>query len=165
MSQIAIERIHGDKADTRPLMQKIESAAERVRQRAQEFFNIRGGECNCATEDWLKAERELLLTPEAKLSEREGKFHIEVAVPGFDARDVQITASENELIVQAEKSQADEREDERVYFSEFGSKSFFRKLAMPAPVNVDRVTAHMEKGILHVTAAMLEAQKIHIAAA
>lgn len=165
MSQIAIERIHGEKAETPSLLDKLQNAGERVRERARQLFERRGGECTCATEDWLKAEREILLMPEAKMSEKEGKFLIEVAVPGFDAKDVRITAAENELIVEAESSQKDQVEEGNLYFCEFGTKSFFRKFTMPAAVNVDRVTAHMEKGVLSITAAKSEPARIHVAAA
>ena len=165
MSQIVIERIHGEKADAPSLLDKIENAAGRVRQRAQELFDRRGGACACATQDWLNAERELLPVPEARMSEKEGKFHIDVAVPGFDAEDVRITSAENELVVEAENTRKEEQQDGNVYFCEFGSRSFFRKFAMPAPVNVDRVTAHIEKGVLHITAAKLEPEKIQVTAA
>jgi HSP20 family protein len=165
MSPIAIERIHREKVATPSLMAKLENAAECVRQRAHEIFEQRRGECSCATEDWLKAERETLLMPEAKMSEKEGKFFIEVAVPGFDPEDVRITTAENELIVEAESSQEDEQENGNMYFCEFSTKSFLRRFAMPAPVNVDRVTAYMEKGVLSVTAAKLEPAKIHATAA
>jgi HSP20 family protein len=129
------------------------------------LFSGRSGECTCASGDWLRAEREVMSLPEAKLSEKDGKLHIELAVPGFDAKDLKITTAENELVVQAENCRKEEQEDGNIYFCEFSDKSFFRRFALPAPVNVDRVTAHLEKGILHVTAPKLEQNKIHIAAA
>jgi HSP20 family protein len=165
MSQIAIERIHGKTVDQPTILDKLENAALRVRDRAQELFERRGGHCNCATQDWLTAERELLAPPEAKMVEKDGKFHLDVAIPGFDAKDVRITSAENELVVEAENKSKEEQEDENVYFCEFKTNNFFRRFEMPAPVDVDRVTAHIEKGVLHITAAKLQPARIHSAAA
>jgi len=40
-----------------------------------------------------------------------------------------------------------------VQYCEFGQKTLFRRFDLPAPINVDKVTADLNKGVLHLTAA------------
>jgi HSP20 family molecular chaperone IbpA len=39
-----------------------------------------------------------------------------------------------------------------VLWTEFGSNDVFRRFEVPNPINVDKVTANLENGILHITA-------------
>jgi HSP20 family molecular chaperone IbpA len=39
-----------------------------------------------------------------------------------------------------------------VRFCEFGQKTLFQRFDLPDTINIDKVTANLEKGILHVTA-------------
>jgi hypothetical protein len=39
-----------------------------------------------------------------------------------------------------------------VHFCEFGQRQLFRRLDLPAPINPDKVTATLDRGILHMVA-------------
>ncbi len=104
-------------------------------------------------DDWLKAERELIWAPESDLVEKNGHFQLQVAMPGFDANEVYVTAFPDAVTVRAESAHKHEENNGDVYFCEFGEKTLFRKFDLPAPIDVDSLTACPERGVLQVSAA------------
>ena len=53
-----------------------------------------------------------------------------------------------------------EKDEGNVHFCEFAEKQFFRRFALPKAINVDKVTALVEKGILRITAAKVQQEKL-----
>ena len=77
---------------------------------------------------------------------------MDVAVPGFDPKQVSVTASEKAVTVSAECSHKHEESDGNVHFCEFGEKTLFRQFDLPEPINVDKVTARLDQGVFHILA-------------
>jgi HSP20 family molecular chaperone IbpA len=129
----------------------MNTLSERVRQHAFELFERRGGGYGSALDDWLNAERDLFRIPESELIERSEKFEARLSAPGFEAGEVQVTASPNALIIQGYSSHKHDQGDGDVRFCEFDQKTMFRRFDLPEPIDVDRVTANLE-GVLQLTA-------------
>jgi HSP20 family protein len=72
--------------------------------------------------------------------------------PGFEPGEVKVTALPDALIVSASSSQTHEKNEGNVRFCEFGQKTLFRRFDLPEPINLDKVTAGLNKGVLHLTA-------------
>jgi HSP20 family molecular chaperone IbpA len=156
MSQIAVQRVR--EAGTQcSLFEEMKNLAERVRQRAFEIFQNRAGQNGSDLDDWYQAERELIWTPESDLLEKDGKFEMQVAVTGYDPKDVHVTALPDAVLVTAESTHKHNKSDGDVCFCEF-QRSMFRRYDLPAPIDVDKVTANVDDGILKVTAAKAETQ-------
>ena len=130
----------------------MKTLSDRIRQRAFEIFEQRGGGDGFAIDDWLNAERDLFRIPESALLERDGKFEARVSIPGFNPDDVLVMVSPHALIVKG--SSAHEHDGSRggVQLSEFDQKTLFRRFDLPEPINVDNVTAKLEKGVLELIA-------------
>jgi len=156
MTNIAIEKVKESGPKSPALSNKLEMLAERIRQRAYDIFEHRamGRE---PMEDWLEAERDLVLVPESELIEKDGKYEIRVAAPGFKAQETHVTALPEAVIVSAESSHKHEETNANVHFCEFGGKTLYRRLDLPKPINVDQVTANLEDGVLRITAQRAEA--------
>jgi HSP20 family protein len=152
MSQIAVEKINGDGTQS-SVFTKMKSLTEQIRQRAFDIFQHRSANDGNDVDDWFKAENELIWAPESDLVEKEGKFEMQVAVPGFDAKDVEVTALPDAVVVCADSSHQHDTSNGNVRFCEFGERTLFRRFDLPAPINVDKVTADLDKGILKLTAA------------
>jgi HSP20 family protein len=101
----------------------------------------------------------LIWAPESDLVEKDGKFEVQMAVPGFEVKDMQVAAAPDTLIVRAEATHKHEQDKGNVYFCEFGDKELFRRFDLPRPIDVDQVTANLDKGVLHITAAQITAAK------
>ena len=152
MSNIAVEKVRDGDATPPTLLERMTAIADKIRQRAYEFFQCRGCAHGRSLDDWLQAERDVVQSPEAELVEKDGKFQVQVAVPGFDSKDILVTAMPTVLFVEAESKHEHEKSDGDVYFCEFGQKQLFRRLDLPAPIHVDKVSASLEHGILRLTA-------------
>jgi len=167
MTQVTIEKVDGEKNTTSSIFDEIKTLSETIRQRAFEIFERRGGGHGFAVEDWLNAERDLIRIPESELVEHEGKFEVRVSAPGFNPGDVQVTALPDALIIKASSTHKHDKNEGSVRFCEFGQKTLFRRFDLPEPINLDKVTANLDKGVLHLSApkAKQEAvQKQHAAA-
>ncbi|HEY3453847.1 MAG TPA: Hsp20 family protein [Bryobacteraceae bacterium] len=152
MPNIAVTKVKKNGEDHLPLLGEMKSLAQRIRQRAYDLFQCRRETEASALDDWLKAERELIWAPESDLVEKNGQFQLQIAVPGFDAKEIGVTAFSDALTVRAESAHRHEKDDGDVYFCEFREKTLFRKFDLPAPIDVDKVTAHLENGVLQVLA-------------
>jgi HSP20 family molecular chaperone IbpA len=150
MATIAVEKVKGN-GQSPPANDKLEAMADRIRQRAYEIFQnhrTAGREFD----DWIQAERDLIFAPESELVEKDGKYEIRVAAPGFKAAETSVTALPDAVIVSAESSHKHEENNEDVHFCEFGEKVLFRRLDLPKPINVDKVTANLDDGMLRIVA-------------
>jgi HSP20 family protein len=152
MSQVAIEKVYEEKVGTASIFQETENLYDRIRKRAFAIFEGRNGGDGFATEDWLKAERDLLFSCESELVEQDGKFEVKMNAPGFEPNDVKVTALPDALIVSASSSHTHEKDKGDVSFCEFGQKSLFRRFDLPEQIDPDNVTAELNKGVLHLTA-------------
>ena len=140
---------------------EIDQRAEEVRQRAFDLFQARGAEEGRQMEDWLAAEREVFAWPKAELCEKDDAYEIQVALPGFKANEVEVTATPEEIVMRA----ASEHEHAHVVWSEFEAKEVYRRFVLPQPAVVDKVTARLEHGILHIDAPRLPPAQASSAAA
>jgi len=84
--------------------------------------------------------------------EDEKEFRVRIALPGLEAEDIQLSAMPDGLVIQADAMHTHEGERGNVWFCEFSRKKLFRRLQLPASIDVDKVTASVDKGILEVTA-------------
>lgn len=152
MSQIAVQRVHSNETESSPIVGQIKSLGERIRERAYQLFERNGHNHGSAVSDWLQAEDDLLMIPESELVESDGRFELQVAVPGFDAKDIEVDALPDTIIVRAENSHKHDSKDGKVQFCEFSEKALFRRFDLPAGVDVDHVTADLDKGLLKISA-------------
>jgi len=69
-------------------------------------------------------------------------------LPGLDAKDVDVSASGDMLVLKGEKHQESEQKDQNYHFSERAYGSFQRAFELPASVDRDKITADFSKGVL-----------------
>lgn len=151
MPQVAVEKVN-DTGKPLPIFEKIAQRFEAVQRRAFELFEARGRELGHDVEDWLKAEHELLGWPAAELAEKDGAYEIQIALPGFEGKEVDVTATPTEVLVHAATKEEKKTQKGDVLWTEFGSNDVYRCFQVPNPINVDKVTAILEKGILKINA-------------
>jgi HSP20 family protein len=152
MSQVAIEKVNNASKRTLPIFADFAERFEAIRRRAFGLFEMRGCELGHDVEDWLKAEHELMGWPAAKLAEKDGVYQMQITLPGFEARDVEVTATPSEILVHAATKAETKEEKDNILWTEFGSNEVYRRFEVPNPINVDKVTAKIENGILRINA-------------
>jgi HSP20 family protein len=152
MSKVAIEKTDEKKFGAPSVFEDLKNLSERISRRAFEIFEKRGGGEGLAMDDWLKAERDLFRIPESELIDKEGKYEIQVSAPGFDPGEVHVRALPDSVIVEASSTHKHDKIEGNVQFCEFGEKSLFRRFDLPEKIDVDKVTADLDKGVLRLTA-------------
>ena len=116
----------------------------------------RGSLDGFSLDNWFTAERDLIQIPEAHLVDKNGSFHLHIAVPGFSDKDLKVTALPNALIVSAESKHKHSRQDADLHLCAFGEKRMFRRFDLPGGINTDKVHARLDDGLLKISAVKLE---------
>ena len=94
------------------------------------------------------------------VKEHKDDFEIELAAPGFEKKDFEITMKDDVLEVSAQKSKEETEEDENFTRREFNYNAFTRTLQLPTSVDYSKdVKAVYENGILKLKVLKLEEAK------
>ena len=134
------------------LGEEMQALADTIREKAFRLFQERGGGNGSDVDDWLRAERDVIWSPAVELTENDRDFRARIALPGFNEKDLKVTAGPEALIVEAKNSHTHDGTKDGVLLCEFSDKRLFRRLELPAPIDVDKVTATVDRGILLVHA-------------
>jgi HSP20 family molecular chaperone IbpA len=151
MSSVAIRKVEDGDLNSQPFFEQIEKRLEDVRRRAFELFESRGCESGRELEDWLTAEREVLGWPVLETQENDKQYEFQVALAGFDAKDVEVAASPNEIIVHAQTKAGKETEEASVKWTDFAASDVYRRIEVPQPIKVARIKATLDSGTLRIT--------------
>jgi HSP20 family molecular chaperone IbpA len=152
MPSVSIQKVRKPEAAPVGILEPVSGLFEEVRRRAYELFERRGYADGWEREDWLRAERELLWSPLSEVVETDKEIQVRVAAPGMEATDLQVTATPDWLMVQGATSTKREKQAGTVRFSEFRGRKLYRRLELPAPIDVETTKARLEKGILDIRA-------------
>jgi len=155
MSTVTIQKAATGAQESLPVFSEMEKRVEAIRTKAWELFERRGLELGRDLEDWLRAERETLGWPAAEMEETGDKYEIKVTLPGFEAKEVQVTAAPGEVIVHAASTHEEKGEKGKVVWTEFGSNDVYRRFEMPQNIDTEKTSANLDNGILKITTAKL----------
>lgn len=151
-NQVQVEAYRDEAALPPTLCAEMKALAEAIEEKAFSLFQSRGGGYGSELDDWLRAERDVVWSPAVELTENDRDFRARIALPGFNEKDLKVTVVPGALIVEAEKTHKHEENKGGVLLCEFSDKRLFRRLEMPAPISVDKVTANLDRGILFIHA-------------
>ena len=157
MSKLNIQKVPSPEERKLPIFKELDEIAEQIRVRAYNLFANRGFKSGHEFEDWLTAEHEICW-PTAELVEEDDEFEIKVALAGFDTDEISLTATPREVIVKASHRDEHKEDDEKVHWSEFRSNKVYRRIALPADVDVAKVKAEFENGMLEIESPKIKAK-------
>jgi HSP20 family protein len=89
--------------------------------------------------------------PAVDIKETADQIVVKAEVPGMDAKDINISVTGDVLTIKGEKKSEREEKEENYHLVERSYGSFSRSLAMPAAVNMDKIEAKYDKGVLTIT--------------
>jgi HSP20 family protein len=148
MANVSVQTVEEDKPALAPVLEELKSTFDKIRKRAFELFERRGEAPGFDVEDWVRAEHDLFWVPQAELVETETEFKIKVGIPGFEAKDLNITAQPAEIVIQGNAEKREEKTEKGFSYSEFGAKSLYRRFTFTTPIEMGAVTAKIENGLL-----------------
>lgn len=107
-------------------------------------------------------------TPPVDFVEHDNEYEISAELPGLDHKDVEVKVANGALVIHGEKKLEREEKKEGALFSERRYGAFRRSFRLPENVDVDKIAAGFDKGVLKVALpktaqAKTEEKKIDIA--
>jgi HSP20 family protein len=94
---------------------------------------------------------EMEWTPAVDVSETPQAVVVKAEVPGMEPKDINISVTGDVLTLKGEKKAEREEKEENYHLVERSYGSFSRSMVLPAAVEVDKIEAKYEKGVLTVT--------------
>lgn len=92
-----------------------------------------------ASHEWL---------PSVNMTETRDKMVVKAELPGLEAKDVELSITDDILTIKGEKKEEKEEKDEHHFFMERYTGTFERRIKLPAPVKPDKIEAKFDKGVL-----------------
>ena len=90
-------------------------------------------------------------------SEGDKQMTVEVHLPNFDDKEVNVDVQDGALIIAAQHDEKEEKK--RQYLVRESSTSFYRRVALPKQADQDHIKAHFAKGVLKVAVPFKELPK------
>lgn len=98
-------------------------------------------------------------TPLADVTESDDAFHVEIELPGVKAKDIDVEAEGQELVVTGEIKERERKGVLRRSTRRTGA--FEYRLRLPGDLDTDRISADMKNGVLSITVPKAEAARPH----
>ena len=93
---------------------------------------------------------------EAWVDNEKKEYHLSIAVPGIDPKEVQLNLHGNNLTVTGEHKSSEEKKEADYLQQEFSYDRFARTIVLPEGVEADKLTAEYKNGVLEVIAPLSE---------
>jgi HSP20 family protein len=138
------------------ILDQMKDMQDRIMRRAYEIFEQNGNMLGRDLENWTQAERELVWKPRFELSEKDGKLHLEVALSGVEAKDIDLQVTPEDIVLTAGTQHQHTEHKGTVHYCEFEAGKMFRAIHLPKTINPDKVKAEFRNGLLRVTADVAE---------
>ncbi|AHF99515.1 heat shock protein Hsp20 [Halostagnicola larsenii XH-48] len=84
------------------------------------------------------------------------EFVVVVDVPGFERDDIEVTLTNQHLMIDGEREHAIDDSDDTYLRRERRTRSFSRQVSIPDPVDAEGVDAHLNNGVLTIRLPKLE---------
>lgn len=89
--------------------------------------------------------------PAVDIVEKDSAFEITAEIPGIDAKGIEVTLRNGNLVIRGEKEEEKQEESKDYHLHERHFGSFERAFPVPDGVDPDRIDASFEKGVLKIT--------------
>ncbi len=93
--------------------------------------------------------------------DREKELMVRGELPGVEKDDIEVTISGDRLTIEAKRQFDEEDRKETFYRHEMGFGTLMRTVALPVPVDAEKIHAELEGGILKVTLPKVRAAERH----
>lgn len=101
------------------------------------------------------------LTPAADIYESGDAFVVELEVPGFDEKELDIEVHDHTLSITGERKEEKELKEKTLRLHERLEARFERRFQLPRDIDSEHVDAKVAKGVLTVRVPRTEVEKAH----
>jgi HSP20 family protein len=133
------------------LFDRMGKIYDSVARRAFELFESNGRILGRDLENWFRAELELLHPVHVDITEAEGALAVRAEVPGFTAKDLEISIEPRRLTISGRRETQEERKDKKIIYQEHCSDQILRVIDLPVAVDGDKAVATIKDGMLELS--------------
>ena len=90
------------------------------------------------------------LAPNADVYETEDEFVVELEVPGFEERDLEIEVGDHTVVVKGHRAEEKEEKEKTFQLHERLEATFERRFTLPAEADMEKMKAEYGKGVLEI---------------
>lgn len=104
-------------------------------------------------------------TPAMDLYEKDGKYFLELAVPGYEPKEINAEVNAATVTITGSHTDTTEKKEAKFHRKEIRKGTFTRTVTLPQDIDTEKVDAKVEKGVLTLTLTPLKpiaAKKIAI---
>lgn len=145
------------------LARRMKEVFDNISKRAFEIFETNGRVFGREWDDWFKAESEILRPVFLDVRESDKEVTVKAEVPGFAAKDLQVSVEGNRLTITGRRETKEEKTEQKTVYREHSSDQIMRVISLPAAVDGEKATATLKDGMLELALPKLApARKIAI---
>ena len=137
---------------TSSIFDAMRDMQDQIMRRAYEIFEHNGSMLGRDLDNWTQAERELVWMPALELCEKDGRFQLEAAIAGIEAKDITIEVTPEDIVLKADIQHEHKEQKGIVHYCEFESGKMFRSIHLPKKIDPDKVKAEFKNGLLRLSA-------------
>jgi HSP20 family protein len=89
--------------------------------------------------------------PSIDIEDQGKNYRLTVDLPGFKKEDVQVELEEDEVTINAKRSQVEDERNKNYVRHERSAQTYYRRIHLPEPVRSDQSNAKLNNGILEIT--------------
>lgn len=89
--------------------------------------------------------------PAVNITEKKDEYQVSLAAPGLKKEDFNIAVDGNMLTISSEKEENKEEKDKKFTRREYNYSSFSRSFTLPEEVNMEKIEAKYEEGVLKIS--------------
>ena len=119
-----------------------------IARRAYELFESDGCQPGHDLENWFRAESEFIHPTHVEIREANGMVQVRAEVPGFDAKDIEVSIEPTRLTIAAKRETTEQEQRGSILYSECHSNQMFRSVSLPVEVNAEKASATLKQGVL-----------------
>jgi HSP20 family protein len=135
---------------TSDVLDRIQQIYGSIARRAFEIFDNNGRWLGHDLEHWFRAESELLHPVHLEIAESDDKLMVRAEVPGFSAKELEITAEPHRLTILGKHKAQEESKKAKTIYSECCANEILRIVDLPTEVDNSKVSASLKDGVLNI---------------
>ncbi|ADC64541.1 heat shock protein Hsp20 [Ferroglobus placidus DSM 10642] len=107
--------------------------------------------------DRFAFEREL--TAPLDVIDEGDKYRVVVDLPGFNKEDINVYVEDGDLVIKAERKEEKEEEGKNFIRKERRYGEVYRRVSLPSEIDVDKISAKYNNGVLEIIIPKVEKEK------
>ncbi len=99
----------------------------------------------------MPASQDMAPMPAMNIAETENAIEATLEIPGVEEKDIKVRVEGDRLIVSGEKTMEAKKDERDWHVIERRFGSFYRSMTLPFEPATDAISAHYDRGVLHLT--------------